>query len=100
MIPFEEPDDLRYKQVKEALYNMDRDISENKNIIKEYRGIVTNLKALIDDCCKDIGDDLTGIKGANCRPAGKVDNPRTITTYNPSHPYMVAMYDLSGGRWG
>ena len=85
---------------REALYDIDRDISENKNIIKEHPEIVPKLKDLIDDCSKDIGDDLTGIKGKNCRPAGKVNNPKTLTTYDPSHPYMIAMYDLSGGRWG
>ncbi len=46
------------------------------------------------DLESDIGDSAVGIEGENIRPAGRVDNPDTLTRYDPEHPYMIAMYDL------
>jgi len=33
------------------------------------------------------------VEGVGCRPCGRVENPQPLTTYDPEHPYMVAMYD-------
>jgi hypothetical protein len=55
---------------------------------------------LLNTCRTDLGDDLYNIKGVNCRPVGRVDNPRILTAYDPAHPYMIAMYDLSNESWG
>jgi arylsulfatase A-like enzyme len=84
----------------EALYNLNKDISESDNILESNPDIVKDLVKTIEKCREDIGDDATGSAGKNCRPPGKVDNPKTLTEYNPNHPYMIAMYDLSGGQWG
>jgi arylsulfatase A len=84
----------------EALYNLEEDISEQKNILEVHPEIAARLKHIMDRCRQDLGDDLNGAAGENCRPAGKVDDPKTLTEYDPSHPYMIAMYDLTGGKWG
>lgn len=84
----------------EALYDLDEDISESKNLLKEHPEKIPELKDLLESCRQDIGDDLTGVRGRNCRPIGKVNNPRTLTTYDCAHPYMIAMYDLSDRNWG
>ena len=47
-----------------------------------------------------MGDKYTGIEGKNTRPIGMVDNPKTLTEYNLEHPYIVAMYDISDGKFG
>ena len=41
------------------------------------------------------GDEATGVVGANIRPAARVDNPETLTHYDPEHPYIYAEYDKS-----
>ena len=50
--------------------------------------------AKIDACRKDIGDEAAGITGENIRPAGRVENPETLTHLSHDHPYMIAIYDL------
>jgi arylsulfatase A len=77
-----------------ALYNLDTDVGETTNLYDQHPDIVQNLKAKIDACRQDIGDDAADIKGQNIRPAGRVENPDTLTHLDPDHPYMVAMYDL------
>ena len=38
--------------------------------------------------------EATGAKGEDVRPVGRVDNPDTLTHYDPDHLYIVAMYDI------
>ncbi len=75
------------------LYNLDEDIGETNNVIEHFSVIAADLEKLIEDCRYDIGDAALGIKGKNIRLSGKIDNPVTLTRYNPSHPYIEAMYD-------
>ncbi len=84
----------------EALYNLKEDLPEENNLLEKNPEVVTKLKEIINKWRNDIDDDLVGIEGKNCRPIGRVDNPKTLTTYDPSHPYMIAEYDLSGGNHG
>jgi arylsulfatase A-like enzyme len=84
----------------EALYDLEEDISERHNVINENPEIVASIEQIMDQCRLDLGDDLEGIQGKNCRPAGKVDNPKPLTEYDSSHPYIIAMYDLTRGTWG
>ncbi|WP_309379997.1 sulfatase family protein [Cerasicoccus frondis] len=76
------------------LYNLIEDIGETTNVFDEHPDIVASLMAKVEACREDIGDSELGIIGANCRRIGRVDNPDTLTHYDPSHPYIVAMYDL------
>ena len=76
------------------LYDLEEDNGENNNLFDQHPEIVKELNAKIDACRKDIGDEAAGIIGENIRPAGRVDNPDTLTHYDPEHPYIIAMYDL------
>jgi arylsulfatase A-like enzyme len=76
------------------LYNLETDIGETSNVFDQHPEIVRDLMAKIDACRQDIGDDAAGIEGKNIRPAGRVENPETLTHLDPDHPYMIAMYDL------
>jgi len=76
------------------LYNLETDIGETSNVFDQHPEIVRGLMAKIDACRQDIGDDAAGIEGKNIRPAGRVENPETLTHLDPDHPYMIAMYDL------
>jgi len=48
---------------------------------------------LIEACRLDLGDKVSGIEGNDVRPHGRVDNPDTLTHYDPEHPYIYAEYD-------
>ena len=76
------------------LYNLKTDIGETSNVFDQHPEIVRDLMAKIDACRQDIGDDAAGIEGKNIRPAGRVENPETLTHLDPDHPYIIAMYDL------
>lgn len=76
------------------LYDLDSDIGEAINVYDSHPDVVEALTAKLDSCRKDIGDAATGAKGENVRPVGRIDNPDTLTHYDPEHPYIVAMYDL------
>ncbi len=78
----------------QQLYNLESDIGETENLYEQHPEIVADLQTKIDACRRELGDDATGISGANVRPIGRVENPDTLTHYDPEHPYMIALYDL------
>jgi arylsulfatase A-like enzyme len=81
------------KEVKE-LYNLERDPGETQNLYASYPSVVKDLMARMDACRMDIGDAANNVPGRNVRAAGRVDTPKTLTRYDPEHPYLIAMYDL------
>jgi len=78
-----------------GLFDLESDISETTNVYDRHPGVVAELSALAEACRVDIGDEATGVVGANIRPAARVDNPETLTHYDPEHPYIYAEYDKS-----
>jgi arylsulfatase A-like enzyme len=65
---------IQYKQ-KEAvlsLYDLDNDISESKNVIKDHPEVVKSLQAAAERARVDLGDKLTKRKGSGTREAGKL----------------------------
>ena len=78
----------------QELYDLDSDMGETQNVYDQHPDVVKDLNKKIDVCRKDLGDEAAGVKGENIRPAGRVENPDTLTHLDPDHPYMVAMYDL------
>jgi len=78
----------------QQLYNLESDIGETENLYEKHPEIVADLQTKIDACRRELGDDATGISGANVRPIGRVENPDTLTHYDPEHPYMITLYDL------
>ena len=78
----------------QELYDLKADIGETNNLYAGHPEVVEDLLAKIDACRQDLGDEAAGIEGQNTRPIGRVENPDTLTHYDPEHPYMIAMYDL------
>jgi len=78
----------------QELYDLENDIGETQNVYDQHPDIVQSLIEKIEACRQDIGDEAVGIAGQNTRPIGRVDNPDTLTHYDPEHPYFIAMYDL------
>jgi arylsulfatase A-like enzyme len=75
------------------LYDLESDIGETNNLYDSNPEVVAELSSELDSFRADLGDESTGITGTNIRPAGRVDNPDTLTHYDPDHPYIYAEYD-------
>lgn len=53
-----------------ALYNLEADPGEQKNVMKQHPNITKRLRGYIEEARKDLGDSLTGAKGTGLRPVG------------------------------
>jgi arylsulfatase A-like enzyme len=76
------------------LYNLEEDPSETDNVYEKHPDIVAKLDAYAQEQRERLGDHLTDSKGSEVRKIGRITNPKTLTDYDPSHPYMIALYDL------
>ena len=76
------------------LYHLRHDSAETKNVYDRFPEHVQRLNRLLEACRLDLGDEASGVQGRNLRLAGRVSHPDTLTHYDDSHPYMVALYDL------
>ncbi len=77
----------------QELYNLRNDPGEMNNVYAQHPDIVASLMKKIEACRDDLGDTFTGKAGRNVRPAGRVENAKPLTEYDPEHPYIIAMYD-------
>jgi arylsulfatase A len=75
------------------LVDLASDIGETTDLSAVQPGVVARLQQLADMCRKDLGDGRLGIVGENCRPAGRVDKPRTLTSLELDDPYLAMAYD-------
>ncbi len=75
------------------LYDLAADPGECRDLAEDHPEVVARLSDLARTVREDLGDESMGMAGANRRPPGRVANPRTLTEYDPDHPYMAAMYD-------
>lgn len=57
-----------------ALYNLETDIAEKKNLIKKYPEIVRRLNAMADYAREELGDKRYTMPGNNIRKSGKIKN--------------------------
>lgn len=80
--------------LRNKLYDLESDIAEQHDVGHEHPDIVKELWKLADECRQDLGDAHTGVEGRNCRPVGRVDNPKTLTSMEQLDPYVRALYDL------
>ncbi|MEE2658720.1 MAG: sulfatase [Candidatus Latescibacterota bacterium] len=77
------------------LYDLKEDVGETTNTYERHPDVVQRLMELADRGKHDLGCVASGIEGTGCRPPGHVDNARPLTEYDPEHPYIIAMYDLT-----
>lgn len=60
----------KVERTEMALYNLDEDIGEMKDVSKAHPQVVERLKKLAEKARADLGDTLTNRVGENVRPAG------------------------------
>ena len=85
----------RHGAAVDELYNLDDDIGETTNRFADEPAVVARLTAHADTMRGELGDARLGVVGTGRRPRGEVDNPTTLTTFDPTHPYFMAEYDLT-----
>lgn len=84
----------RDAQPVEELYDLLADPGETRDVHAAHPEVVARLEALAAEYRRDLGDARIGMHGEGVRAIGRVDGRRTLTTYDPSHPYYAAEYDL------
>jgi hypothetical protein len=67
---------------------------DTTDVAADHPSVVAALEAHAAAARADLGDALTGAPGTGRRPVGEVDDPVTLTTFDPDHPYYIAEYDL------
>jgi arylsulfatase A len=76
------------------LYDLLADPSEATDVIDDNAAVVSELEVLAERARQSLGDARLDIVGSDIRPIGRVDDPKTLTTFDPDHPYYMAEYDL------
>jgi arylsulfatase A-like enzyme len=91
-----DPDALR--EPLRELYDLSTDPGETTDlyatVAAEQPEVLAALEAHAERARASIGDAATGRVGADVRPVGRVESPRRLTTFDPTHPYYAAEYDL------
>ncbi len=77
------------------LYDLQTDLGETTNVVDQHADVVGRLLAHVERAQADLGCEASGIDGSGRRPCGRVTEAQTLTTYDPDHPYIIAMYDLT-----
>lgn len=77
------------------LFDLDRDPSESIDCFAEQPGVVARLSSIANLARSEFGDRRLALQGSAARPIGQVAQARTLTEFDPSHPYYVAEYDLA-----
>ena len=66
------PGEYKEIEVEFGLYDLRRDPGEEYDVKEIYPEIVKELEALANQARQDLGDDLTGVEGANIRESGRI----------------------------
>ena len=78
----------------DELYDLVDDAGETTDRAADHPEVVQRLSALADGYRQRLGDARLGVVGDAVRPIGRVPVGRTLTTYDPTHAYYAAEYDL------
>jgi len=79
-----------------GLYDLEADPGETTDVLSSHPAVVAELEAHAEQARRSLGDARLDRVGADVRPIGRVPDirRRTLTTYDPTHPYYAAEYDL------
>lgn len=76
------------------LYDLSIDAAESTDVAAGHPEVVERLEAIAEGYRERLGDARLGRRGDEVRPIGRVPTGRTLTTFDPSHPYYASEYDL------
>ena len=76
----------------EMLVDLNVDVGETTDVSGDHPDVVAQLKAHVERCRQDLGDEGAGVEGSGCRTAGWVDDPKFLTPHE-YNPYVEAAYD-------
>ena len=77
------------------LFDLATDVGETTNVLADNPEVVADIMVHVEAARAELGDAATGAEGTGRRQQGRVDNPVTLTTFDPDHPYYMAEYDLA-----
>jgi arylsulfatase A len=77
------------------LYNLRDDIGEERNVYDARPDVVAELEEVAEMFRTALGDARLGRVGSEVREVGLCKDPKPLTEYDESHPYMIAYYDLA-----
>ena len=60
------------REIGVALFDLETDIGETKDLAAQHPEVVTRLKVLAEKCREDLGDSATGQQGSNVREPGRL----------------------------
>jgi arylsulfatase A-like enzyme len=86
----------KHGEAVSALYDLAADPGETTDVRVAHPDVVAELEAHAEQARRSLGDARLDRVGAEVRPIGRVPGVRrrTLTTYDPTHPYYAAEYDL------
>ena len=76
------------------LFDLVSDPGELLDVASAHPEVVTRLEEVVESFRADLGDSSRGIEGSGRRPVGRVPDPRPLTSFDPTHPYIEALYDM------
>ena len=77
------------------LYDLKADPGERTDVAGAHPDVIAAIDVHAARARASLGDALQGRTGGDVRPIGRVEHGRTLTTYDPDHPYYLAEYDLT-----
>jgi len=77
------------------LYNLRADVGETNDLSAQHPEIVAEIETEAEAFRQAFGDHRLHRAGTEIRAAGVCKDPKPLTEYDPTHPYMIAYYDLA-----
>ncbi|MEJ7582642.1 MAG: sulfatase [Acidimicrobiales bacterium] len=77
------------------LYDLDADPAESVDVAAANPEVISAMEVHAERARASLGDALQGRTGSDVRLIGRVEDPVTLTTFDPDHPYYLAEYDLT-----
>ena len=77
------------------LYDLAEDPGETLDLVAVKPEVVRRLHGIAEGYRRELGDERLGVGGRGVRPIGRIEQPSTLTTFDPDHPYFMAEYDLA-----
>jgi arylsulfatase A-like enzyme len=72
------PEPVVLKQTDQALYDLEGDIGERRDVSAEHPEVVERLLALVEGMREDLGDSATDSTGKHRRPPGELEGEATV----------------------